>query len=210
MAACSSEGWLPPSPAVFDHSLGQCLFSRGVSAAAVLSYSHAWSSDRLLVAIILQLWVYVFADDSCTQPRFIYFFSSFGAFYKRFLFYRFSPGKEQQGCFHGNAEASDWQPAVPVLLLPNPQNELPLHCSKYWAFPEPSGGASGDLRALARLRRRALVRRGSPVAGIPQINPTRQLSLLKHQREASGHYRLHFVAFLFIHVSKRSVELVRS
>lgn len=103
----------------------------------------------------------------------------FRAFYKHF--YRFSPGKEQQGCFHGNAEESDWQPAVSVLLLPSPQNELPLHCSKYWAFPEPSGGASGDLPELARLRRR--VRHGSPVAGIPQINPTRQLSLFKHQRE---------------------------
>lgn len=37
-----------------------------------------------------------------------------------FSLYRFSPGKEQQACSHGNAEASDWQPAVSVLPLPNP------------------------------------------------------------------------------------------
>lgn len=81
----------------------------------------------------------------------------FIAFYKLPLFYRISPAAEQQGCFHRNAEESDWQSAASLLLLPD-QNKLPLHYSKYWAFPEPSGGERGDLREVAQLR----------LAGVPR------------------------------------------
>ena len=91
------------------------------------------------------------ADDSCTQPCFFlllffffFFFFYTVPFYKLLLLYRISPGEEQQGCFHSNTEASDWQPMVSVVLLPNPQIELPLHYSKYWSFSVPSGGESVD------------------------------------------------------------------
>lgn len=74
----------------------------------------------------------------------LFFFLYTVPFYKLLLLYRISPGEEQQGCFHSNTEASDWQPMVSVVLLPNPQIELPLHYSKYWSFSVPSGGESVD------------------------------------------------------------------
>lgn len=76
-----------------------------------------------------------------------------------FFFFRkrISPGVEQQGCFHGNTEASDWQSMVSVIPLPNPQNKLPHDYSKYCSFSVPSGGESGDPRELTQLHRYALM-----------------------------------------------------
>lgn len=109
-------------------ALLQLLWSRVVCAAAVFSDSRAGSSDRLLKleSVCVSRWLMHAA------MLFIYFFSFVCfcfvslsiAFYE--LFYRISPRVEQQGCFHSNREANDWQSMVSAVLLPNPQNKLPL------------------------------------------------------------------------------------
>lgn len=116
------------------------LLSPVVSAATVFTVVQGSYSWR----------VYVLADDSCMQPCLDFLFVDF-LFFSSSFSTELAPRVEQQGCFHGNTEASDWQSVVSVVLLPNPQHQLPLHCFKYWTFSEPSGGESAGPLELTRL-----------------------------------------------------------
>lgn len=80
------------------------LFPHVVAAAAAFSYNNAGGSDRLLALIKLErpACMCYSMTHACSHLFFVPF-----AFSKLVLLYQFNPGGEQQGCFHGNAEAID-------------------------------------------------------------------------------------------------------
>lgn len=124
----------------------------------------------------------MFADDSCTQPCFFFFFFPSELSTSAFSSTDLAPERSNKVVsMTTQRQVTDSQQCQSSCCQTHRTSSIFIVLN-IEPFPSQAEVRVEIYRSsLARLRRR--VRCGSPVAGIPQINPTRQLSLFKHQRE---------------------------